>query len=140
MRTIKELLQILREEILNDTYRWKASSFMCVLANTLHLKRIITGQEYQKLSNYLASNKPEETRLDGGWFPPGEKKPRLLWLDYHIDNKKEVKFTKKAVIDLLEKEKNTTFQHNREYEKRKVEEAISIIHVLIPPNKFPDKD
>lgn len=83
MRTIKELLQIMYdnvEELIN-------SEATCGLCGTLVLLRrsnTISDSEYKRLDSYLYQNKPSSRYDSMWWFKPRLVEPRKEWLLYHI--------------------------------------------------------
>ena len=86
-RTIHELLIILRDNAkvtkswfgLNQTIHMG----LCNEINELLLDRIINIYEYWTLKHYIRNNKPIDSFAF--YWPMGEWKPRLKWLNEHIE-------------------------------------------------------
>lgn len=77
MRTIKELLILLREEV-----NTRFDGCVCYCAANMCGKVQITYNEFDALDDYINSHRPEDTkdRL-AFWWPYGELQPRLEFLD-----------------------------------------------------------
>ena len=89
MRTIKELLIILRDSIeLLETG-------LCLICLKLMLSDSITEAEYNYIHDYIYDNRPsKKSKLYGNsdanpyYWDQGDKEPRLRWLNYHIKKNK----------------------------------------------------
>ena len=92
---IKYLLILLREQVIKQSPKkyWlfgertlynyfggKSKEGLCNCCHGLHLE----DNEYFKLKEYLYDNRPEETKTNIYFWTPGLVKPRLDWIDYHI--------------------------------------------------------
>jgi len=94
MRTIKELLILLREELPIRINHPKGGSLCWTIAN-LWIDDLITDEEYEEVNDYIYENKPEDAwdycvgddfdRVNGFWWPYGELEPRLEFLDKLIN-------------------------------------------------------
>ncbi len=78
MRTTKELLILLRRAL--PSYIWFGHCYgLCSTIWDLHGEGVITLNEYNHLSDYLFSARPQ-SRSDGFWWEPGRIWPRYLFL------------------------------------------------------------
>lgn len=95
MRTIKELLVILRDYVIEtDNF----DSGLCIAKWDLYLEKKITLKELELLTDYLDENIPLTFNviisriLDSDfrqpvvchWWAVGKKEPRIKWLNKHI--------------------------------------------------------
>ncbi len=96
MRTIKELLELLREKL--PTYlRTYNSGGMCSVAYNLVWRDQISRGELDLLLDYINSNKPEELipalicpeapffDVNKHWWTPCSIEPRIAWLNEQIE-------------------------------------------------------
>jgi hypothetical protein len=89
-RTYKELLTILRDNIVNKS---EINSGLCLEANILTSRKIITIDEYFNLVWYIGHNRPKKghKHFNYAWqhscwyWPITKVKPRLDWLNTHIN-------------------------------------------------------
>ncbi len=89
MRTIKELLQLLRLVLSNPIY---FDSGLCWSVLRLYLNDIISSEEKWLLWNYISKNRPSKyssigafiSRKSTYYWPKWDMKPRIKWLDHHI--------------------------------------------------------
>lgn len=80
MRTIDELLYIVKKEFIYDNY-----SGLCDVINNLRYKHIISDDEHNYVYNYIRNNKPRNVSTDSlFWYKPHLKPPRIKWLNKHI--------------------------------------------------------
>lgn len=80
-RPIKELLTILKSAVIET----KNLGGMCGIIKKLAHKTTITFEESLNLELYLKQNDPKSRHSVGNyWYKPGDKGPRLRWLDTHI--------------------------------------------------------
>lgn len=98
MRTIKELLVILKEQV--ETMEVRVFTGLCKTNEMTLRKRVFNPNEYQIVHAYLMKNSPgllrqamisykHMDRVDrkvGYWWKEGEIKPRLKWLDKQINS------------------------------------------------------
>lgn len=75
-RTTKQLLIILRDYIIETP----EITGMCQCINWLYYKNVITEREHRRIDKYFFKFK----HTMNYWFPPGEKEPRLKWLNEQI--------------------------------------------------------
>ena len=77
MRTIKDLLILLREELVNDFDHcicWQLAS----MVNDWKISHL----EYDEIIIYLEERRPDKKKGKGSfWWPYGELQPRLEFLD-----------------------------------------------------------
>ena len=77
MRTIKELLILLREEVAN-----RFDACICWSLAAMVGRKDISYDEYHALEDYLELYRPKEIKKsDAFWWPVGELEPRLEFLD-----------------------------------------------------------
>ena len=77
MRTIKELLILLREEM-----EVRFAGCICYCAANMAGRKLITYDEFHALEDYINSHRPEDTKdRIAIWWPYGELAPRLEFLD-----------------------------------------------------------
>lgn len=96
MRTIKQLLIILRDTLVNP--QGKSYSGMCSAMFQLNSSLIITDDEHLKLISEIFYKRPrrgkfydEEYKLSAYWWKPYNLEPRIEWLNHKI-NKYEKHF------------------------------------------------
>jgi hypothetical protein len=58
---------------------------MCIVALGLYEYGIILSSEYDELLKYFCANIPADITEGTYWWPREEKKPRLEWLEKHIE-------------------------------------------------------
>lgn len=82
MKTTKELLEI----ILNHIDLMSSNEGLCGLIGALFIRKYIYMIEYDELRKYVGLNRPFSYRTPYGayYWKPGEKKPRIKWLEKHI--------------------------------------------------------
>lgn len=84
MRTIKELLILLREE-LKKRFDPAKDGCICYIVASMCGDDMITGNEFNLLDEYIMNNKPRylpQHHADSAfWWPYGELAPRLEFLD-----------------------------------------------------------
>lgn len=82
-KTTIELLELLKETIKED----KKIIGMCRCVHIMHLKNKINKEEYLLLNKYISDNDPGFRSLKSlyHWWYPGLKKPRIEWLEEHIN-------------------------------------------------------
>jgi hypothetical protein len=78
MRTTKELLHLVRQTVQEERING-----ICAASVMLAIREEILLPEYYKLSRFLQTNLPPRV-FDAFCWPPGEKEPRLKWLDEQI--------------------------------------------------------
>jgi len=78
MRTIKELLILLREEMVKQFHPISDGCICYVLAN-MRGNNMISPEEYKETENYLEMQRPNDRHAF--WWPYGELEPRLEFLD-----------------------------------------------------------
>lgn len=77
MRTIKELLILLREEVAN-----RFNECICWSLADMVGRKDISYDEHHALEDYLELHRPEETKKRAAfWWHYGELAPRLEFLD-----------------------------------------------------------
>ena len=84
MRTTKEILQKVREKVL-ERHLNDRTTFMCNIVDNFYFKDLITHEESNKVIKYMKSNKPKKTSGMYAWYGPGELNKRIKWLDKHIN-------------------------------------------------------
>jgi hypothetical protein len=78
MKTYLKLLQTMRTHIISQN-NWYCEG-LCSQAS-----QIFDTVDYKKFRRYIANNKPKNWAMHSPWyFPLGETKPRLRWLNAHI--------------------------------------------------------
>lgn len=87
MRSIKELLELMLQ------HKHLFQNGLCLWAIDLYLHDIITREEFRSLDNYIKNNPPDyfswtnfikNHEPAGYFFPFGEIKPRIYWIERHI--------------------------------------------------------
>ena len=87
MRTIKELLILLRENLPQDITRDNGGSICFTIIDMCRMDSIITRSEENLLLKYVSEKKPSDAgnfdgQLGSGfWWPYGELSPRLEFID-----------------------------------------------------------
>ena len=79
MRTIKELLCVVREN--KKVFRLG----LCHWVGVLFMVKVITESEYKCVMRYLEDNLPKMKYKRAYCWKMGNIKPRLKWLDEHIE-------------------------------------------------------
>ena len=85
MRTIKELLEILLDQYKNNRIYSIQKLGICWAISKLLDEGIISGEEYDILSEYIYSNRPEYAWI-GYWWLEGDVPPRIKFLKKLIKN------------------------------------------------------
>lgn len=111
IKSIKELLEILLSECIERNFKSICSdgkyhsTGMCSIAEDLFNEYIISKEEYQKIKEFLARNKPDDA-ADAHWYPstPSGNAKRIKFLEFKIKNpidvEVEYKMTNKKKIFL----------------------------------------
>ena len=89
MRTLKELLIILRDSIKDEKY---LVSGLCYEVEELIRKRKLTWEEHTTLKNFIKDNKPKRGQFGyvkkqehySWYWILGQVAPRVRWLNYWI--------------------------------------------------------
>ena len=81
MRTIVELLEFLKQEIIEEK---ECFNGMCCSIHILYLTNTIDCVEEKILEHYLEENSPIKKGTKDFWWLKGDKQPRLKWLDEQI--------------------------------------------------------
>jgi hypothetical protein len=96
MRTIKELLQLVRDTFLREPITSNRYSYsgLCDTINVLRWTDVLKNDEVYLIKSYMKDNTPVTTFYDSSgditndpdeyWWPMYEKENRLAWLDKHI--------------------------------------------------------
>ena len=84
MRTEKELLELLRDEIKNNSYLWKTEGCMCYLIDALNSHNYISNFEYTILIDYLFDHLPKGKTKDSIWYASYDATPRVHYLNNEI--------------------------------------------------------
>lgn len=90
MRNIKELLELVRDQIVNKRYMDRGHWGLCSVVAYLYNRQTINGDEYYMLSDYIDNHKPflyyfrKFSTFPGHYWTPGKARPRLRWLNKHI--------------------------------------------------------
>jgi hypothetical protein len=79
MRSIKELLLLLREAVEGPEFRLG----MCGMIKKMFLLEEISELEQADLYSYLDDNEPEDT--EAYWFPLGQRYPRINWINEQLE-------------------------------------------------------
>lgn len=101
-RTLLELLIIVRDKLSKphikleekhcNRHYYTNKYGLCRFVYLLESRRFINKHEHEKLQDYILMNYPPHSRLykkvEGYWFKPGSKPPRLRWLDKRIEIEK----------------------------------------------------
>ena len=87
MKTINEILVLVKKELLNDRDKNKPKEFiqggLCYFADNMEYRNIITEKENELFFDYLYKHRPPNKR---SWFwQPYLIRPRLSWLTRHIN-------------------------------------------------------
>ena len=97
MRDIVTLLGLLKKEVEEETEAWRSSQCLCILIVYMNndyfnssMRKIISNKEFYKLDNYLRENRPEEADLIGYWYKPGERQPRIEYLEKQINYEQDI--------------------------------------------------
>jgi hypothetical protein len=78
---MKKLLIKLRDEVQRPTW---SHNGICATATSIWWKpNYVNNQEYRAVDEYLKNNLPQEKNAGYCW-PPGEKEPRIKWLNEQI--------------------------------------------------------
>ena len=85
MRTTKELLILLRDELKSETLLWQESGSLCNLAEKLRLNYKVSRDEYYLIKQHLHDFSPNSKNLQVLWFKLYSMKPRLKWLNEQIN-------------------------------------------------------
>jgi len=83
MRTIKELLEVLLENI--DEINGLG---LCKLVSTLYYSQMVSLDEFYLVKRYIGEHKPENLHTRFGcvfYWTRGRKSPRIKWLKKHIE-------------------------------------------------------
>lgn len=91
MKTYKELLTILRDTLLNTENNNKLYDGMCLTIHHLYVIDLISHDEKVKINNFIRKNRPlkgqhynKNQKYSPYWWPPGDVKPRVNWLNSKI--------------------------------------------------------
>lgn len=79
-RSILELLELLLKEILDGNLR----TGMCGIALHKHLHNNMTDHEYFNICAYISNSRPGSGENRAYFWPIGNDKPRIEWLNRHI--------------------------------------------------------
>jgi hypothetical protein len=93
MRSIKELLELMLDNVNMIGHSKTKSGGLCSAAYRLHLKYKLTIAEFNLCIDYFKKNKPQGTSSNHYYWPVSEKEPRKAWLleQIKIINLSEVK-------------------------------------------------
>ncbi len=80
MRTIKQLLQLMLE---HQEY-FEKGLCMCKWIEELYIDRIIEFEEWNALNKYIGKYRPVTKPVWDVWWPKGQLRPRLEWINEHI--------------------------------------------------------
>jgi hypothetical protein len=83
MRTTKELLEIM----LKNMSMFKNG--LCGLVWALYRENIISAHEYYTLKDVISKGRPKRTFDDEWYWKPGNKKPRVNWINKQIEIQKK---------------------------------------------------
>lgn len=79
MRNTKELLELMLAH--RDLFR----AGLCVWADNLWLKKLISDDEYIALRHYIEDNKPNKMFDRGYYWNAGVIAPRIEWINQQIE-------------------------------------------------------
>ena len=90
MRDIITLLKLLKEEVEDQSLAWDLGKCLCVTISAMGIterdsRPIITADERIVLGKYLKRNKPDNAIEGPYWYKPGERQPRIEYLDKQIE-------------------------------------------------------
>lgn len=80
MRTIKELLEVLRD---NENQKYFIGG-LCGMTTRMEINNIITTDEDENLNAYIKINAPNRLSTSYNW-DYGEWEPRLKWINEQIE-------------------------------------------------------
>lgn len=94
-RNIKELLQLLRDNVREYWMKNESSNGLCLVVSDLHLFGLssnkINKREETYLLNFIKKTQPNPVKFMGNFFKegygwePGELQPRLEYLDKYLE-------------------------------------------------------
>lgn len=82
MRSLNKLLIIIKKDIKKDK---NFSRGICYNITKLYENKKITDLEYKIIGNFIKNSKPINKFNNIFWWNPGDKKPRLEWLESNIN-------------------------------------------------------
>lgn len=83
MKTIKELLTLLKKHYIELHKSPNSGSGLCYSAHNLYRIGKIKGTEYYILSNYIELNKPANI-YSIYWWPVNNTVSRIKWIEKHL--------------------------------------------------------
>ena len=84
MRPLKQLLQILKEDI-TDRHNNGNYLLMCNSIKHLYKEGEISEEELDLVLKYMNENSPHGITINKSWFEPNDYKSRINWLNKQIN-------------------------------------------------------
>lgn len=103
-RNIVELLILAKNTYLQakkgdfDEYSYITNKGLCKCFYFLHIRNKMTDCEYIKIMKYLFDNAYKGCHKGSYWWPAGEIKPRLMWLNIQIFKQKHPRLHNSVVV------------------------------------------